>query len=497
MIREEWRRRWTLLAVFMLAGCAGGGETGTGAGGKNPLPTPIPTPPPDGHPDNFPAKKDLSIGAITALGSVWVNGVEFNTSTTTVTLDGVPVPVASLGIGMMAAIKGTIDADLVSGYADDIVVKKLVKGLVTAVDSLRFTVLRQTVQVDEATAFFDRDRLLDATQLTATVATLLTQPVDISGVIKSPGVIVATRVDVNTEMGLDQVSGEIANLNLTLKTFNVGNLQVSYSGVAQLPASTLLNGDVVEVRGRFDSSALVASSLERLTLAEPDANRIEMQGCVAGASPDFDSFGLNSVIVMIAANASYTGGRADQIVNGTCVEVEGTLAKGEVTAAHITLKNKARLESNVVSLGANTLALQGFDGLTVAVDRDTEYFSGISPANFAAIVLGHSVKVRGRYDPIARTLLATRIDIGNVVGKDIVIRNYVDALNPMPPAVTLMGVSLDIAVDPNSKKPEFTGGNVNTSASFFNTVMPGYVVELEGKIDNTGGVSWQLVNYED
>ena len=492
-MNSQGLHRGLMLLVFVaLAGCAGGGETGTGAGGKTPVPTPIPTPTPPPV-----AKKVLSVGAITKLGSVWVNGVEFQTSAATLTIDGVSATTASLDLGMVAAVKGTINADLVSGTADTIVVTKAIKGQVDQVNGgLGFTVLDQSVQVDEQTVF-GTGVVLDPAQLATTVAGLLNQYVEVSGVVKSTGVIVATRVDVKVTSGVNQVSGVIATLDGTTKTFEIGNLKVNYVNVATPPAALTL-GDLVEVRGVLTNGVFMANTLERAALAEQDVDRIEMQGCVAGASPDFDSFALNSTIVLTPPGTVFSGGFAEQIVNGICLEVEGSLVKGEVTAAHITLKNKARVESNITTIDAvtKTFTLLGLDGLTIMVNNDTKYFVGSTVVTFNQLVLGYGVKVRGRYDPSTETLLATDIIIGNAPSKDIIVRNYVDALNAMSPTITLLGVPFDVSVDSVTGYPHFTGGGLDTSELFFQNVLPGYLVMLEGRITN-GVVSWQSIDYLD
>ena len=91
------RRPFALLPVLILAACAGGGETGTGLA------------PTDG------SSKDVSVGRITAFGSVWVNGVKFETPATQVTVEGAASSTTALRLGMVVTVKGTINADKVSG----------------------------------------------------------------------------------------------------------------------------------------------------------------------------------------------------------------------------------------------------------------------------------------------------------------------------------------------------------------------------------------------
>ncbi len=305
--------------------------------------------------------------------------------------------------------------------------------------------------------------------------------------------IVATRVEVKQKLDTSQVEGVIANLNLNAKTFDLGSLQVNYADMSKVPVDVIKTGVLVEVRGTdIINGVLRVSELKSAALAEQDAERIQMQGCVAGASSD--SFGLSSVIVSTSGATNYSGGLATQMVNGTCIEAEGKLEKGGVSATHITLKNKARLESNIATVTENSFTLMGFGQLRVVVDNATQYAGSSSAvaAGFAAIVSGHHVKIRGRYDPGTATLLATNVEAKDAAETDIVIRNYLlDALNAVPPTITLMGGPIALSGAPN-----FTGSHVTDQVSFFNKVQPGDVVMLEGKVVGAA-VTWNSINLED
>ena len=87
-------RNWSLIAVALLvvfgfAACGGGGSAGGGIGGTG-----------------------KAIGAITDFGSVFVNGVEFETSSSTFIVEDNPNPTEDdLAIGMRVTVNGTINAD--------------------------------------------------------------------------------------------------------------------------------------------------------------------------------------------------------------------------------------------------------------------------------------------------------------------------------------------------------------------------------------------------
>jgi len=498
MNRKGFRRGLALLAVLALAGCAGGGETGTGAGGQGPIPTPIPTPLPTPTPVPTPI---VSIGAVTATapGSASVNGVEYRVPSK-VTVDGATLAAGALRVGMVATLKGTINADGLSGTADSVAVTKLVKGLASVVGA-SLTVLTQSIQVDETTSFA-QGVAPDPAQLATALAALDKKYVEISGVVKKSGVIVATRVDVVAASSESRLIGLIGTFSIDEQTFTIGNLLVSFSSLGKPAASDFWSGSFVEVTGTLDDKGvLIASALEQAGFYEDNAERIELQDCISYFGDLYD-FAIGRFAVQATASTVYTGGVATHMIEGTCVEVDGTLVDGVLNAAHISLQNKARVESNVATKDADTFTLDGLSGLTVVVNSATEYVKeGGNVTNFAAITIGHGVNVRGRYDPGTTTLLATRVDIGNGIGTDIVIRNYIDALTASPPTITLMGVVLDVAVDVMGN-PHFTGGSainkteVKSLDDFYNVASPGNVVELEGKLNGTQ-ITWNIVDLKD
>src|SRR5512134_3185590 len=73
---------------------------------------------------------DVSVGSITAFGSVWVNGVEYQTNaSTTIRIDDNVRPESELRVGMVARVDGSI----ANASASAITVKSAVKGYVEAV----------------------------------------------------------------------------------------------------------------------------------------------------------------------------------------------------------------------------------------------------------------------------------------------------------------------------------------------------------------------------
>ena len=104
----------------------------------------------------------VSSGSVTGFGSVFVNGVEFETDSATFDVDGDSGTQDDLAIGMIVRVDGTINEDGVSGIATNISFDDELQGPVSAVgpigpDGVRrtITVLGITVVLDSSGTTFD------------------------------------------------------------------------------------------------------------------------------------------------------------------------------------------------------------------------------------------------------------------------------------------------------------------------------------------------------
>ena len=97
----------------------------------------------------------VSIGTITGFGSIFVNGVEFATSTAQITLDGRAGTEADLRIGQVVTVQGTVNANGTAGTATRVTFDNDVEGPVTQLDVAAgtFVVLGQTIRVTGSTHF--------------------------------------------------------------------------------------------------------------------------------------------------------------------------------------------------------------------------------------------------------------------------------------------------------------------------------------------------------
>ena len=442
-----------VLAVLLHA-CAGGGETGTGL-------------------NNGSGGNDVSVGTITKFGSVWVNGVEFQTNATQVKLEGASAATSALKLGMVVTVKGKINADRVSGIADTISVEEVIEGPISTIGANSFTVLGQNIMVNETTRFEDNLKFVDLSEKDL---------VEVSGIVKSAGVITATRVERKTEkLTSYKLKGVVSSLTASAHTFMIGQLTVNYTSLTGLAAGVPADGILVEVKGTLDSGGvLIATRLKTESLEAADADKFEIEGYVGLVSNGGTSFMINNVNVQTSATTEFKAGLITDLVAGAFVEIEGTLQGGVVTASKVSFREAVKLESQVMTKINNTLTLDGLAGLIVAVDSQTEY-EGVT--GMAGIQSGTHVSVRGRY--VDNQVIATRIEAESSNDK-VELQGPVTFLEN--PILTLMGLSVI-----TSGALNFEGASDQNS--FFAAVAVGDVVSAKGKL-LSGVINWESVEIE-
>lgn len=347
-----------------------------------------------------------SVGTISAIGSVTVNGVRFGTTTATVTINGSSAPESALKVGMVVTVQGEVLPDG-NATAKSIDARTEVKGIVTGVDNAAraFTVLGQRLRTDQLTVFAG-----------GTFDTLLNQYVEVSGFRGTTGDLLATRVDIASTIVPApplEVSGTVVALDSASKTFLIGTQTVDYSqlGTAFVP-SGLANGVVADVRGTMSGAVgpLVASEIRLVPTAVPGAenSKIEIEGVVTDFA-SVASFRVNGQIVD-GRSATVTGGTVAMLGNGAKVEVEGRLTQGVVVASAIEIDEGAEvaLDARVDAVDATGLTL---GGRRVAVASTTQYEDRSAAAlrdfGIAAIRVGDRISVRATIG--TNGLVATRI----------------------------------------------------------------------------------------
>jgi hypothetical protein len=298
-----------ILTALTSCGSSGGPTAGGGVGGTG-----------------------ISVGPITGFGSVFVNGVEFSTTTeTSITKNGSASDENDLRVGMVVAVQGTFDANGTSGTAEkidfnDILEGPIQTGSIQTVDQ-SFMVMGQPVKTDSKTQYAvvtGFDDLKDG------------YVIEVSGLPQSNGTLLATYIELKSTScspgDESEVKGTIRNLDATAKTFQIGNLMVDYSAVhpEDLPSGGLSDGMFVEVKTTacYSSGVLTASQVEVQTQEIPstEGTRVELEGFITQfLSPA--NFNVNGQPVSTTGATVYEplGKTSNDLALNVQVEVEGHL----------------------------------------------------------------------------------------------------------------------------------------------------------------------------
>ena len=182
------------LLVFGLVACGGGG----GSSNNNP-PASGGNPPPAGGIDGVGA----AIGPITNFGSIFVNGVEFSTSSAQIRIEDRPGTELELEVGDIVEVRGRIANDGRTGTAETVTFNDSVEGPVSSVDlpASAMVVLGQRVLVAGTTVFDDSF---------ANPSLAGIQPgdiVEVSGFPNAAGEIVASRIEPKPAGGVYEIFG--------------------------------------------------------------------------------------------------------------------------------------------------------------------------------------------------------------------------------------------------------------------------------------------------
>src|SRR5471032_2725419 len=350
------------LAALMAAACGGGGGgggmvAGVGIGGSG----------------------ITSVGLVTAVGSITVNGVKLDTQSAAVTVDGAGSQQSDLKVGLVTTVTGTLNSDGVTGKATSVDVDNELKGTLDSAPTITptggtFSVFGQLVLVDANTVFGNATGLADFSAGT---------PVEVSGFRNDSGQVQATRVEKNTAVpATSEVKGTIITVNNSASTFTLGTLTVNFANAQHVnfPAGGLSTGLLVEVKGPQPSAgALTATSVEvKSGELGPVSGEVRLEGFVnglAGSTPNF-SFSVNGQSVTINASTAYDSGTSANLANNNRVEVEGQISGGVLLATKVKFEEKNNdvritTQVTVTSTTATALTVFGQPGVSVTTDVST------------------------------------------------------------------------------------------------------------------------------
>jgi hypothetical protein len=348
----------TLLLFMALTSC-GGGDIQTADGGIG--------------------GTGVTQGKVSGFGSIFVNGVEFDTDNADfIYEEEISETIGNdsgIKVGMVVHITGSSE-DGITGVADIVEYAKLLKGTISSnsvgtSETGTLVAMSQNITVDPDTVYDDGGTSIPLSGLFQDAV------IEVSGFTDGDGNILATRIDLVSLTDLNEtleIKGFVSSLDETTDTFWIGTLSVDYSGLT-LPTD-ITNGIYVEVKGTIVVDVLFATFVEiegdgDLSIAE-DGEEAELEGFVTSdttTDPETGNpvFTLNGQQVMVDDSTEYEPEEetVTSIAIGMSLEVEGVMVGTTLLASKVEIRTSAgekqELKATVeqVNLTDGTLSLLG------------------------------------------------------------------------------------------------------------------------------------------
>lgn len=455
----------------------------------------------------------MTVGTVTEVGSITVNGVKYSTKNARIVSDTVDQIDTTgqlindeswMSVGMVAKVEGIVNADGVTGTASLVTYLDNVEGpLESNPVGNTFTVLGQVVDVNDLTQFSGGISVDANNQIIGLVAN---DVVNVSGYVDAAGVIHATYVEKKLTLGKVEIKGGVSSLSAD--SFIVNNtLTVNFSGATSTP-DNLADGQFVEVEGDLNLGVLDADTVELFMLHDNDVDEAEFEGIVTTISGQ--TFVLNGMQTVDFSAAEFDGGTDLDLAIGIRLEAEGAIVNGTLQADSIEFRESIELAGIFDKVG-NTLALQG-TGIVVQVDESIAEINGI--ADFASIQNGDRIEVRARMGAAGTsTLVATRVDWKESLSTDMslsiqgLLQDAVTGTGTIG-TVTLLGETINIHdTQGNALLTLEREGDVPLSVvDFFadvllndGTINSDIIIEAEGSYDPLAipALSWDKVELDE
>ncbi len=414
----------------------------------------------------------VATGTITGFGSVFVNGIKFDTSSSAFNIDGQPysrVEVNNdqdiLSKGMVVKVNGVIDSNGTTGVATEIIFDDDLQGPVSnytlSADALSatFNVLGIPVKIDGDT-YFDGNITLQTIQNN--------DMVELSGFFDSTGTLLASRIEKKTDPNekvelkgtITRIAGIFPNYEIELREFVGFNIQTSsFTELKDLPNNHPELGQYVEVKGTFNSSSksIEATEIELEEFEFEDRNEFEMEGVIT----DFintSSFKVNGIPVD-ASNAQHSPMNLT-LTNDLHVEVEGKLDDGRLLADKIKMRGgEVEIQAPVTRINLNDKTIdvtpvEGEDPITIKIGSETDAGDDQNYLTFLENLNNDdAIEVKG-FQSDDGNIFASDIEVSD--SSEIEVQAMVYENNITLTTITMLGIAFEIPPNPEFESDTFT-----------------------------------------
>lgn len=442
-----------------------------------------------------------SRGTVTEFGSIFVNGVEFETTSAVFEIEDATGSQSDLRVGMRVEVEGTVDANGTTGVATRVRFEDQLEGPIPQGSTISedadgenksFTILGVPVTVND----------IDTTFVGTTYAGLTPgENLQISGFYDANGLLRATAVvRRNTFVPgatVVEAKGIVSNLGASTLNLRVGavTLTVDFTAadLSRVPGG-LLNGQLVEVKGTIASDTATSLAATAIKLEDDDfaeGTQVELEGLVTSFG-SLANFAVDGQAVS-AGSATFTPA-GFTVRSGIKVEVEGTIQNGVLQATAVKLREgtlRVHATASNVNTTTNTFELTvAGQTVRVTVNTSTELEDKTSSTNLTlanlGVLNGRFVEVRGYDDGSGNGLVASRLEIDSP--DDVILQGVIEG-QVQGASITVLGVTFPVDATTEYQDANNTalpGGQTQFASGVVNGTT---LIRLKDKAPGSGGAN--------
>ena len=399
--------------VAALAACGGGGGSSGDTSMSSSTPTTPTTTNGGGASITGASPGATSSGAITAFGSVFVNGHEFDIHAASVIDDDTgmsTMSTAGLEVGQILDVKAASTSSDSAPVAQALHLHPLVRGYVDASANSTLTVMGQTIQVSSTTVFSDHRACVSASTSPCTAISGLTglSTTSGSGASATPGTYVSVdgylfnsgSGNVNVVASLVAVFDAPTSQNYVAAFKAEGPISALGTGTLSIGGLTVNLGSATCYAAGAQASCTTAFALGQVVSA------------IAATSPSLPATTLTAQDVLLrdhlpvtTAGASVELEGAVSAVNGTSFTVRGVSIDGSALPAGTSLPvvgDIVRIDGTVASSGTSVTAttlqiLRAAKNASYAFEADLgSVVAGMAANTYTITLMGQAITVNAQ-----------------------------------------------------------------------------------------------------
>jgi hypothetical protein len=443
----------------------------------------------------------ITSGTVTGFGSIFVNGIEFDTAGATRLVDDSSSvsngtdDSSVLGQGMVITVSGTVNPDGRSGTALTVSYDEAVEGPVGDAPVENADLTAKTFHIFDLTVVASSTNTVYVNTGYASLAP--DRVLEVSGFFDATGTLRATRIVDHGALSSGstvQLKGMVSQFD-GVDTFRLGTTVVHFDGTTlftNLPGG-VMDGEYVEAVGTLNSAGMINAT--RIDQKQPGlalTGDVSLEGIVSDFNGTAD-FRVSGQPVDASAAAFVPTQLGATLADDQRVEVDGVMDAGVLVATRVAQRaGSVNLAGRVVSTNpvAGTLQVEVVSGqpsVSVSTDSRTQMEDEVNDLErftVADLGSGDEVVIEG-YEGNTGAVIARQLERNNLNRYEL--QGPVDqaAGNALSGSVTILGVTMQTdqatAFEDVDDQAFANGGD-----DFFGRVQPGDLVKVEDNVPLDG-----------